>query len=66
MNFLGKKIKINGTCFGYGKTSSQCLTCKEDGSFVPDFAKDLLIKGAKKTMVDKYDYEEVNLLLWAR
>lgn len=54
---------MNVTCSGDGKTSSQCLTYKEDISFVQCFTGNLFIKGTKRTAVDRYGCEKVNLFL---
>lgn len=54
---------MNVTCSGYFKTSSQCLTCKENFGFTQHFTGDLFIKRTKRTTVDKCGCEKVNLFI---
>lgn len=61
VNFLGGKNEYD--LLWRCKTSSQCLTYKENISFVHRFTEDLFIKRTKITAVDKYGCEKVNLFL---
>ena len=53
---------MNVTCPEGCKTNSHCFTFVEDISFVQDFTGNLFIKGTKRTSVDKYDCEKVDLV----
>ena len=56
---------MNVTCPEGCKTNSHCFTFVEDISFVQDFTGNLFIKGTKRTSVDKYDCEKVDLVFQA-